>query len=196
MSFLDHYLKKHRLKKLSNKAKESLSKLESKLDKFVSNSKGPLTFEDCLKEYGTEIADLVERLSDYISNMPPLSLSGSLGLFRFIYSIAVEVYQIVEEMSDCVLDDSMSEQEKHDTKVKFGKELVYFIWMTVDPLKSRFNWVPFKKTIVKKLVFWLAGMALESVVDLFDASVTLTSERSASVMSLGKKRPSLIKAIP
>jgi len=197
MSFLDHYLKKHRLKKLSDKTKKNLSKLEKEMDKFVKHSKGSLTFDDLLKEYGSEISDLVERLARYVSDMPTLSLSGIINLFRFIYNIAIEVYQIIERMSNCILDDSMSEQERHITKIAFGKKLVYFVWMTVDPLKNRFNWIPFKKTIVKKLVLWLTGMALESVIDLFNASeLTDHSLVSLSIVSVGDKRPSLLKAIP
>ncbi len=188
MSFIDHYLKKYRLEKLSGKAKKNLSKLESKIDKFVSNSKGPLTFEDCLKEHGTEIADLVERISKAIDQ----PFNHPIGYLRFVSSISFEAYQIVEAMSGCVVDESMSQEEQHTAKVGFGKQLVYFIWMTVDPLKDRFNWVPFKKTVVKRLVLWLAGMALESVVDLFEAS---GRDKTTGVFKT-EGQPLFIKAIP
>lgn len=169
MSFVDHYLRKHRLDKMPEKVKERTKKLEDKLHEYVGKAAGEKTFEDCLKEYGTEIADLVERVSQHVKNRPPLSLGGVINTFKFVYSISVEVYQIVEAMSACIIDESMSPEEQHDAKVGFGKELVYFIWMTVDPLAGRFGWIPFKRSVEKKLVMWLAGMALESTVDLFEA---------------------------
>lgn len=169
MSFVDHYLKKHRLAKMPEKMKERIKKIEEKVRNLVDNAPGEKTFEDCLKEYGPEIADLIERVSKHIKDHPPLSFGGVIQTFKFIYSIAVETHQIVEAMAGCVIDDSMSEEEQHVAKVGFGKDLIYFIWMTVDPLQKKFNWIPFKRTIEKKLVMWLAGMALESTVDLFAA---------------------------
>jgi len=169
MSFLDHYLTKHRLDEMPGKIKDNLSKLESNLKKYTEKSKGDLTFEDAIKEYGPQISDLVERVSNYIENRPPITLGNVWGIFRFVQSIAIEVYQIVEAMKDAIVDDSMSPEEQHRIKVEFGTEFVYFVWMTVDPLKDKFTWIPFKKSIEKKIVKWLAGMALESTVDFFAA---------------------------
>lgn len=170
MSFLDHYVAKYRLDKMPEKHKENIEKIEKKLEQITKQAKGKLTFDDLLKQFGPQIADLVERVSKYIGEIKNWSFSTIIGVFRFVNSIATEVHQIVEQMAGCVVDDTMTEQEKHSAKVSFGKELVYFIWKTVDPLRGRLSWIPFKQTIEKKLVMWLAGMALESTVDLFAAS--------------------------
>ncbi len=185
MSFIDRYLKKHRLDKMPEKIKERTNKLEEKLRDFIDKAPGKKTFEDCLKEHGTEIADIVERISKAIDQ----PFNHPIGYFRFVSSISFEAYQIVEAMSDCVVDESMSQEEQHEAKVSFGKELIYFIWMTVDPLKDRFKWVPFKGRIEKKIVMWLAGMALESTVDLFAA-------QGMQPFSVTDSKSRIIKALP
>lgn len=180
MSFIDEYLSKYRLDKIPEKHKNNLRKLEDKLSDYVKQSKGPMTFEDCLKEHGTQLSNLVERVSNYVSDFKKeLSWTNALSIFRFVQSISIEVYQIVRDISGCVVDDSMSDKEKHDAKVMFGKELVYFVWKTVDPIKDQFNWLPFKQTIEKKIVMWLAGMGLETTVDLFIAM----DSKKISIMS-------------
>lgn len=186
MSFLNNYLYKYKLESMPQKHKENIAKLEQKLHDHVAKAKGVLSFEDCLKEYGFQIADLVKRLSDHFANLGGWGFSSVIQSFRFIYNIAIEVYQIVENMSSCIIDNTMNEQEKRTAKIKFGKELVYFIWNVVDPIKGMLNWIPFKKSLEKKLVMWLAGMALESVVDLFNANATVF------VMS---EKPVIMKAL-
>lgn len=182
MSFLDNYVKKHRLDKMPEKHKENIKKLEEKLDKYVDQASGSLTFEDCIKQYGPQIADLVERVSNYVKDFPGWSLSSAMKMFRFINNISVEVYQIVEAMAGCVIGSNMTDEEQRAAKIGFGKELVYFVWKTVDPFKGRFNWLPLKATIEKKIVMWLAGMALESTIDMFKAGAF----SSAQVMSADK----------
>lgn len=187
MSFLTQYLKKHRLDKISDKQKERLEQLEEKLSDIVKNDEKSFTFEDLLKQHGEHIADLVERLSNYLKNLPPWSLANTFNLFRFVGGIAIEVYQMVESMSQSIIKDGMTDQQKHETKVTLGKELVYFVWEIVNPLGNYFNWLPFKKTIEKTLVFWLAEMALDNTVDLFEAKVF-----QISIMEAG----TIVKAVP
>jgi len=191
MGFLNQYLDKHRLDKMPKKTKKNLDKLEKKLHDHVANSMGNLSFEDIIKQFGPQIADLVERVSNYKDNMPPVSWRNILSIFRFVQSIATEVCQIVEVMKDAVVDDSMNEKEQRQAKVKLGTELVYFIWATVDPLKNRFTWLPFKKTLEKMIVKWLAGIGMESAMDLF---------KSQGVGVFGiQKRPkkfAIVKALP
>lgn len=188
MSFLDHYLKKHRLEKMPEKHKRNIEKIERQLEYITQG--GQLTFEDCIKQYGSDIADLVERVSNYISEFDDWSFSYVVSTFRFVYNIAIEVYQIVHHMSGCVITDDMSDQEQHDAIVSFGRELVYFIWKTVDPLGGRFTWIPFKQTIEKKIVMWLASMSLESAIDLFQAA----NLHEISIMDVTGKQ-SIIKAL-
>lgn len=169
MSFLDHYVKKHRLPKMPEKMKEVVNKVEQELHKHINQSKGSMTFDDCLKVYGDDIADLVERISNHLANRPPLSLSNSIKTLKFVYSISIEAWQMVDAMSDCVIDDTMSEADQKAAKIEFGKKLVYFIWITANPLGSRLSWLPFKKTIEKAVIRFFAGLALESAIDFFDA---------------------------
>lgn len=190
MSFITQYLQNNKLEPISDAVKKRVDQAEQKLHDFVKNAAGPLSFDDCLKLHGADIADLVGRVSKYIADRPALSLASSLSLLRFVYNISVEAYQIVEKMSGCVVTSTMTPKEQHDAKVSFGKQLVYFVWTTVDPLKNKLNWVPFKKTIEKKLVLWLAGMSLEAVVDLLAASTTVKT------MSAESNKQDLILGIP
>lgn len=169
MSFLNHYLKKHRLDQMPEKMKERVEKAEQDLNKHISQAKGPMTFEDCLKVYGDDIADLVERISNHIKDRPPLSFSSVINTLKFVYSISTEAWQIVDAMSDCVIDDSMSEEDQREAKIEFGKRLVYFIWLTADPFGKKLSWLPFKKTIEKAVVRFLSELALEAAIDFFDA---------------------------
>lgn len=198
MGFLNQYLDKHRLDKMPKKMKKKLDKLEKKLQDYVAGSKGKLSFEDIIKEFGPQIADLVERVSQYKDNMPPITWRNALSIFRFVQSIATEVFQIVEAMKDAIVDGSMSEEEQRQAKVEFGTELVYFIWMTVDPLKGKFTWLPFKKALEKMIVKWLAGMAMESLVDLFIAqgAKAFGIQKSPTRKGKGKKKFTIAKALP
>lgn len=171
MGFLDQYLAKHQLDKMSDKHQNNVQKIEAVLNDAIKSS-GTANFDDCLKQYGPQIADLVERVSTAIAQLPTVSWSFSsiAKVFRFVNSITVEVYQVVESMSNCVVNDKMTTDEKHTAKKSFGVNLVLFVWTTIDPLKNKFSWLPFKKTIENALVKLLAGMALESTVDLFAVS--------------------------
>ncbi len=198
MSFLDQYLNKHRLEKLPEKAKKKLAKLETHLASKINNNSTPKSFEDCIVRLGPRLGDLIERVSLHFDSFE-WSVSGVLAAFRFVNSISIEVFQIVEEIKDCVVTDGMSEAEQHKAKVDFGKDLVWFIWMTVDPLKGRLTWIPFKRTIEKKVVLWLAGMALESTVDLFNANEGVASFGvETRVVKKGKIKTTkvFVKALP
>lgn len=177
MGFLKNYLDKHRLEVMPDKHQKNLDNLEKKLEE---KAKGKKSFEDALKDYGPEIAGLVERASNAFSN-----ISFSFQKFRVVIGIGVEVYQLVDKMSDSILSDSMTVVEKESAKLDFGKDLTYFIWMTIDPLKGYFKWVPFKKSIEKLIVKWLAGYALETAADLLKSrGVTVFTESAITVRAL------------
>ena len=146
---------------MPEKHQKNLEKIEKKLAEKIED---PAKFEDALKRHGPQIADLVERASDALKDM-----SFSFQKFRVVISIGIEVYQLVEEMSDCIISDDMDEEQQKAAKVEFGKDLTYFIWMTVDPIGGYVNWLPFKKTIEKWLVRWLAGYAMETAMDMLEA---------------------------
>jgi len=177
MSFVNHYLSKYRLDKMSDQHKIKVSKLEKKLSEKINDS---VDFDnDILVEYGPILADLVERSSNDVHDF-------SFSKFRVIINIGIEVYQIVEQMSNKIVPENTSPEKTKKIKIEFGKELVYFIWQTIDPLSKYLNWIPFKKTIEKKLVMWLSGYAIEASVDMFNV------KEPVSVMSVN----SIYKALP
>lgn len=170
MSFLDNYLDKYRLSNISEKVKKNLDKLEGELAKKIDANPTDAKFEDEVKKFGPQIADIVSKFAEHFKNKPGWSVSTAFGSFKFVLNIGVEVFQIVEGMKSAIVTDDMPEEEQHAAKVDFGKDLIFFIWMSVDPLAGRLSWIPFKKTIEKKLVYWVAGMALDFTVDLFAAN--------------------------
>jgi len=89
-------------------------------------------------------------------------------------------------MGGCIVSDTMTEEEQEKAKLEFGKDLTYFIWMTVDPLEGYFNWLPFKKSLEKWIVRWLAGYALETAMDMLEAQgiSTFSVESSISFRTL------------
>lgn len=186
MGFLDSYLTKFKLDDLPAKAQESLAKVEKDIEKALEVNEANPIFDECVKQFGPQVADLVERFNAHFANMK-WSISTIGQNLRFVINIGTEVYQIVEQVGHLVVLPNMTDMEKHNAKVNFGKQLCYFIWMTVNPLKDKLSWIPFKKTIEKKLVFWIAGMALEHTVDLFAA-------RGTSLMSADSN--SIMKALP
>lgn len=187
MGFLTHYLEKHRLDNIPDSSKKNLEKLESNLDRKIQDAKNSSDkFEDIIAEYAPDISSLIERFSYHIDNTNLKSMSGILSSFKFVISIGTEVYQIVEAISDDIVSDGMTEEEAQDAKIDFGKHLVYFIWKTIDPLKGRLYWIPFKATIEKKLVFWIAGMGIGAAIGLFDAKETENKVKSFASSPEGK----------
>lgn len=196
MGFLDSYLSKYRLDTITDKAKSSLEKVEKDIEKMLEqNDKNP-AFEQSVQKFGPQIADIVERFSAHFANLDGWSFSTVAKSLRFVMNIGTEVWQIVDSVSDLVVTSDMTPGQAHDAKVEFGQHLTYFVWSTVDPLKDRFSWIPFKKSIEKKLVFWVAEMALEHTVDLFAANKISASDglsgATFGLMSVGSN----FKAIP
>lgn len=170
MSFLNTYVKKHRLEKLGKKAKKNLTKLEKKLDDSIKSSTGgKLSFEDAIKNQANIVADLVERVSKHFDGWK-LNYKNVLSSFKFVISISTEVHQIVEQIKTSIVSDQMNKAEAEEAKLEFGKNLVWFVWMAVGPLDNILTRLPFKKFIEKKLVRWLAGMGLESAMHLFQTN--------------------------
>ncbi len=174
MSFIDTYMKKHRIGDISSGVRKSLDKLEKKLDSVTKKAKKGLSFLGAVKDYGEEIGDLIERVQQHFDGWE-FTLSGAFGSFRFVYSIAIEVYQIVDAMKDEIVPDGLTGEAAWQAKRNFGKNLIFFIWKTVGPLDQRFNWIPFKKTIEKRIVLWLAGMGMDTARSMFKANKEVSS---------------------
>jgi len=179
MGFLNEYLKNHVLDPMPSSQQTNLEKVEQNLEEKLS---GLSSFEDIVKQHGAEIADLVGRAREAFKN-----ISFSFDKFRVIINIGIEVYQIVENMSSLIITENMSPEEKTKAKIEFGQELIYFIYLTIDPLKSVLNWVPFKATIEKKLVKWLSGMSLSAAADFL---------KSKGIEIMSVDAPIRIKALP
>ena len=174
MSFIDTYMKKNRIGDITSGARKKLAKLEEKLDTITKKAKKGLSFLDTVKDYGDEIGDLIERVQQHFDGWE-FTLKGTFGSFRFVYSIAIEVYQIIEAMKDEIVPDGLTGEAAWEAKRTFGVNLIHFIWKTVGPLDKKFNWVPFKKTIEKKLVLWLAGMGMDTARSMFKANKEVSS---------------------
>jgi len=179
MSYLEKYLEKHRLDRLSKKQKKKLENLESKLDATTQKQTG-LNFEDIIKEHAEKIIDLVERLELYFQGWE-FSLGNMYEAVRFVYSIAMEVSQIVNEIEKDLKLDGLSSEEAYKVKVEFGTELTVFVWNLWDPLKDVAGWLPFRKTLEEMVIRWLAEMAIKAALDFLGANKTV------GAMSVGKK---------
>lgn len=171
MSFLEEYVSKHLLDNLSPSQQNNINNLETLLKDQVTNG----SFEDILKQYGSQISDLVNRTSQAVSG------ELSLSKLRVIINIAIEVYQLVEVMSNSIVKPDMLEEDKKTAKITFGQDLTYFIWITVDPLKDYFNWLPFKKTVEKKVVKILSGFGIKSAMDILESNKQLVSTLAFNV---------------
>lgn len=182
MSFLDNYLKEHKLAPIPKKSQEDLEKLEKFLDNRAAVKKSKLvtvitsrTFEDIITDYSSDLMNLMERFRLQISAVNLKSIGGILDSLRFVISMGTEVYQLVDAISDDIVLESMTEREKHNAKISFGKDLAYFVWKTIDPFHKKYRWIPFRNTIEKKLVMWVAGMGLNAASDFFTRDVEASS---------------------
>ncbi len=174
MGFVNNYLDKHRLDKMPEKHKTNVENLEKKLVDKAQGNNGAIDFEkDVLVAYGPQIADLVERASKALHG------GFSFSQFRVVINIAVEVYQLVDQMADKVIPPGYTGIKAHEAKVEFGKDLTYFIWKTIDPVGNYVNWLPFKKSIERGLVRWLAGYALDAALDMLEAQKDAVTTMSA-----------------
>ncbi len=169
MSFLDTYVKKYRLDKIDDSVKKHLLKVEDKLNKVTAKIQKGMSFADIVKEHGERIADLIERVSSYFSDWMP-TWKNVFSSLKFVISISIEVFQIVESVKEAIITPDMSPEEAREALTKFGIDLVWFIWLIVNPLKSTLRWVPFKKTIEKWAVKRMARTGLEAALNLFKAN--------------------------
>lgn len=162
MGFLNTYLKKYRLDEMPEKHKEHLEKLEKEIAEksFSSNA----DFEECIKKFGPALADLIDRAAAGLKDV-----KVSLSTLRWIINIGIETHQLVEQMVDFVVDDEMTPAEAREAKIEFGKELTYFIWKAIDPLAKYLYWLPFRQTLEREIVKWMAGLVMEATVDLLAA---------------------------
>jgi len=161
MGLFDGYVPSKKLEELSE---DVLKKLE-KLDKVIKNSKTDeaVPVSRIIAAHGEDLVDLVDRLSKHLEENPP-SWGSIWSNSKFIYGIAIEIYQLINTMADEVTDEDMSEDKKKEVLKQLGQNLVWFIWSTMDPLR-KVTWLP--QFIERAIVKWIAGQALEFAADLF-----------------------------
>lgn len=162
MGFLNEYLDNNRLDPVSKKVNKQLEALEEQLKE--KSTVEASEFDEALKKYGPQILDLVHRAAKAFKNV-----SFSFAKLKIISKLAVEVYQLVDTIQDVIITSEMTDQEKDEAKISFGRDLIYFIYLTINPLKNRLRWLPFKKMLEKKVVLWLAEMGLESAMKVIDS---------------------------
>ena len=168
MSFLYIYNDKYQLDKLPDDIKNRLDSIEQEIDNTL-RQKGPLTFEDVITTHGPKLANLVDRVALHFNDW-----NGSLinvSTFKFVINIGFEVYQIVHDLSSSIITDDMSAVEKEKIQISLGTDLIYFVWMIVDPFRDKLKWLPFRRVLEKKTVKWLASMAIKAAMDFFETNV-------------------------
>lgn len=168
MSFIDHYLKEYNLDELPASSKKRLEKLEDEIKDKVDFNPTKSTFDDVVTKYGSQIADIVERFAKHFKDIDGWSIGTIWGSLRFVINIGVEVKQLVMLMKDDIVTDDMTPEEQKVALSDFAKDLIWFIWKTVDPLRNRLGWLPFKQKIEKWLVMKIADMAVDFAGDLID----------------------------
>lgn len=169
MSFLETYVNKYRLDKIKPQEKKHLHDIETQLDQSVNKISSNRSFLEIIKIHGDDIADLVERVGSHFDNWK-FTIKKSISSFRFVINIAIEIYQMVENISSSLVSENMDNVEKESVKTQFGVDLVWYVWSIVNPINKRFRWIPFKKVFEKKIVKWLARMGISASRDLFKAN--------------------------
>jgi hypothetical protein len=162
MGFLDNYCKSHALPPLDDKVKQRLEQAEKKLDDLIPAK--TLKFEEVIAEYHDHVIDLIGRVKAEFSNWK-FSWGNLWQTFRFVQGIVLEVVQIVDAISHKIVPPGTDKDREKQIKVEFTTEFTYFIWMIVNPLGDYFNWLPFKKTLEKRIVLWLAGIGAHAAFD-------------------------------
>ena len=185
MSFLDKYLGDNKLKEISGGALTRLQDLEEKL-RLESDEEGK-DFDECVKLFGPRLVDIATRLGERVRGISVKSIQDALSLIQFAAHIGFEIYQVTNDVKDCVIPEGLSEAESLARQIDFSKDLAYFVWLTADPLAGKLSWIPFKKTLEEKLVRFVAGAAAKLAIDLLkkkDSSVAKASHGSTFISVL------------
>lgn len=165
MSFLQNYIDHFSLDPLSPGNQKNLQNLENELNEITKSQN--LSFEDVLKEYQPQIMDLIDRLHTKLATWK-FSWSGIFDSFQFVKSISLEVVQMVNGIESKIIDPVATQEENKQKKISFSVQTACFIWAIVNPIGKYCNWIPFKKTIEKKLVNWIASMSVKAAFNFFD----------------------------
>lgn len=182
MSFLDKYLDGNQLSALPQAVVDRLKALEEELDDTSAANGG--NFEECIKQFGPQLADLSQRLGTKIKSISVHSIGDAIDLIKFAANIGFEIHQLVDNIKGCVMPTPLPAAEAKERQIEFSKDLAYFVWLTADPLGPYLNWLPFKKTLERKLVRWIAGMAVELAADLLEKNGVTKSEVSTHMKAL------------
>jgi len=156
MSFLDEYIKNNQLSPLDESVKRKLVKIETRLNNRTLEEKS----SDIVKDHSSEILKIINKIKHEFAGWS-LSVGNVVSAFRFVLDIGEEVAKIVNKISYRITSEQHTPEERKQAKILFGQELVYFIYLTWNP--RLLKWVPLwiESIIEKKIVYWLAGMAID-----------------------------------
>lgn len=177
-SFLDIYVEKYNLSDITEVVRRHLADLEKALDhmsKFAVDSK---KFDEVVQLHAAEIFDLIDRVTQHVKNWKDWSFKSVLSSLKFVINIANEISQITNDLYSKVAatDGTLA------TKLAFGQNLVSFVWFAIDPLKNKFTWIPFKKSIERSAVKYVAKIGLQAAFDMFDV-------KDATVKTMSVDKP-------
>lgn len=189
--FLQKYLDKNKLAEMAPSVIKNLAELEKELSSQTQESSNS-SFEEVMKDYGPAIADLISRISARLKDVK-LSFPSVWNTLKFVIDISKEVYQMVEGVQAKLIPAGTAPDVAETKKVAFGIDLVYFIWKTIDPLKEKFGWVPFKATLEKWLVRKLALAGIQHAISFFKTNPQLLPFNQVKVASVDN--PAILKAL-
>ena len=180
MGFLDRYAKDNALGPIEENIKKRLEKVEKNLDE---KTQGDDTFSDMISDYSDRIMAIVDKVKTEFAGWQ-WSLGNVASAFRFVIDIAGDVTGIVKELEDKIVPDNATPEEAKQAKVQFGQELTYFVYLLWNPRLVK--WVPvgIETWVEKKIVYWLAGMAVDWSLDYLDGK---TQVDSFAVKTIAKK---------
>jgi hypothetical protein len=172
MGYLDAYVNHFAIKDLDDAVKEKLEKFRDIIEEITGDQvNSPIA--KIVNEYADEIIDLIERLVGHFDSWD-LSVEGVWATFKFVYSISLEITQLVNDIAADIFSDIAGSAEERKAKIEIIKDLVFFVWQTVGPIdKLPWGWVkmiPFRARIERWLVRWLAGIAADAILDMFKAN--------------------------
>lgn len=171
MSILTQYLNNHRLDAVPTKVKNTLANLEQVITGQMLDGTGDL--DGCVQQFAPKMIDLTDRLKTYFQSFSIKSFGDALEAVKSAKNIGFEAYQIIMSVKGCVVPDGLSPEEEKAKTITFGKDMAYFIWLTVNPLAGKLSWMPFKTTLEKLAVRWIAALGIELAYDLMQKNAVV-----------------------
>lgn len=178
-NFLDVYLNKYKLTDVSSVVQKHIEELEKSLHDMYLTAPDSKKFDDVAKAHVVDLVDLTERVKQHLSKWH-FSWTNVWGSLKFVLNISNEVSQIVNSL----YTETAGKDYSTAKQLAFGQDLVWFVWSTINPLKDKYTWIPFKKTIEHKVVRNVAKIGLQAAFDILDVNKP-EAKAVAKIMSTG-----------